>query len=495
MNDHKQGVDLTDPGPGETAVPVLIVDDNAGKRLGLKAVLAPLGYRLVEANSGVAALRCLMKEDFAVILMDVRMPIMDGFETAHLIRQRDQSELTPIIFISAFSKDAMSDMAAYATGAADFIFSPVSTAELQAKVSVFANIYRRARLVAAQAQALQEATDELALLTDTAPIGIFRTSEAGAYVYVNARWSEITGLEFDDAVGQPWNVVASTGELFEDDPRPFRYVETEDALHRTRFKTRRLDHSAARVVESAVKPLLGRDNTVRGWVGTLSDVTQEEMAKQSMLEARDAALATTLMQHNFTASASHELKTPTTSILGFIEEVLENDEISQDDRKCLNVAYRNALRLSTLIDDLLILGQEDIGAGGMTLEPTPVGTLVEIVVASFSATAQRAKIGLETSAESRAGAESLWALADPLRLEQALNNLVSNALKFTPPGGRIKVSPYAVDDSVFITVEDTGMGISPEELETIFSRFYRTREATEGGVKGTGLGLKDHGLG
>lgn len=88
-------------------VSLLIVDDNATKRVALRAVLAPLGHVIVEADSGVAALRCVMAQNFAVILLDVRMPDMDGFETARRIRQRAQSEMTPIIFITAFSRDEM----------------------------------------------------------------------------------------------------------------------------------------------------------------------------------------------------------------------------------------------------------------------------------------------------------------------------------------------------------------------------------------------------
>jgi diguanylate cyclase (GGDEF)-like protein len=147
-----------------TAVPVLIVDDNAAKRLALKAVLQPLGYSIVEADSGLGALRCLMAQNYAVILLDVRMPIMDGFETAALIRKRQQSELTPIIFITAYRSDEIVTTDLYAQGAVDFIFAPVPPDELRAKVSVFANLYRKAEALAEQARDVQTAADRLRLL-------------------------------------------------------------------------------------------------------------------------------------------------------------------------------------------------------------------------------------------------------------------------------------------------------------------------------------------
>ena len=104
---------------------ILLVDDNPMKRLALKAILQPLGHTVVEADSGRAALRQCLIEDYAVILLDVRMPGMDGFETASLIRQRPQSEMTPIIFITAFASDEIDVSHRYVQGAVDFIFAPV----------------------------------------------------------------------------------------------------------------------------------------------------------------------------------------------------------------------------------------------------------------------------------------------------------------------------------------------------------------------------------
>ena len=188
-------------------VPILVVDDNAGKRLALKAVLAPLGYSIVEADSGLAALRCVMAQDFAVILLDVRMPIMDGFETAALIRQRGRSEMTPIIFITTYGRDEIVNIDLWAEGAVDFIFAPVPPAELRAKVSVFANLFIKAEELATRAREVQTYADQLRLLTDAAPIGIFQTDTQDRYVYTNPRWTEITGIPPEEAAGQKWDTI------------------------------------------------------------------------------------------------------------------------------------------------------------------------------------------------------------------------------------------------------------------------------------------------
>jgi len=130
------------PAATETKVDILLVDDDSTKRFAMKAILAPLGQNVVEAASGPDALRQLLKQDFAVILLDVRMPGMDGFEAAQLIRQRPRSELTPIIFVTALDR-AETDMGrGYDLGAVDFVFAPVVPAIMRAKVTVFVELYK-----------------------------------------------------------------------------------------------------------------------------------------------------------------------------------------------------------------------------------------------------------------------------------------------------------------------------------------------------------------
>jgi diguanylate cyclase (GGDEF)-like protein/PAS domain S-box-containing protein len=273
----------------EARVPVLVVDDNAGKRFALKSILVPLGFVVVEADSGFTALRLLLGQDFAVILMDVKMPIMDGFETTQLIRQRRQSELTPIIFITAYPDEVMANITTYPAGAADFIVSPVPPAELRAKVTVFANLYLRAEILAAQARAVQELADQLTLLTDAAPIGIFRTDADNNYSYTNPRWSEITGVSFADAAGRPWDDIMTRAEACE--PPAAADGQAVERPFARAFEIIRRSDSVSRTVEGTVNPLTDGDDAIVGWVGILADVTADEAAKAAMLISRDAALA------------------------------------------------------------------------------------------------------------------------------------------------------------------------------------------------------------
>lgn len=162
-----------------TPVPILIVDDNAAKRLVMKAALAPLGYAIVEADSGLAALRRITAQDFAVILLDVRMPIMDGYETAALIRTRRQSEMTPIIFLTAHAVDEAGMAELYSQGAVDFIPTPFRPEELRAKVSFFASLFLRAEDLAERARELTRERVELEGLNDALTVVSLRDPLTG----------------------------------------------------------------------------------------------------------------------------------------------------------------------------------------------------------------------------------------------------------------------------------------------------------------------------
>ena len=272
---HRLTPDVPRPPPVRLlrSAPVLIVDDTPSKLFAMRAALAPLGHRIVEAGSGIAALRRVMEEDFAVILLDVRMPEMDGFETARLIRERWQSEMTPIIFVTAFSSDEIGQTDHYAGGAVDFLFAPVPPSELRAKVSFFAHVFLNAENLAARSRGVQETADRLRSLTDAAPIGIFQTDADNRYVYTNSRWSDITGIPAEEAVGRDWAFIVEAD--WRSGPEA---ASADGAALGHRFTIDRGD-SGSRVVFATTQAMHGGDGVRSGWVGTLSDVTAEQQAQ------------------------------------------------------------------------------------------------------------------------------------------------------------------------------------------------------------------------
>ncbi len=238
---------------------VLIVDNDASKRIALRAALSPLELEIVEADSGRAALRGLMVQDFACILLDIRMPGMNGFETAAVIRKRQQSEHTPIIFITAHAADDLSPLDGYPDGAVDFMTAPVRPDELRAKVTVYVE-----RFVAEQvSDALVElpvgeaGRDRWRFLVDHLPVGVYQTDDEDRFVYTNARWTALTGIAPADAVG--WTAADLLGAP----------AAAQDATRRFELAAPDRDR---RLVEMTRAPVPAGPGSPAGWVGTLDVV-------------------------------------------------------------------------------------------------------------------------------------------------------------------------------------------------------------------------------
>ena len=195
---------------------ILVVDDNAAKRIAVRAMLASLGYCVIEVDSGREALRAVLRRTFAMILMDVRMPTLDGYETAKLIRQRPQSELTPIIFMTAFGGDEAEAAAAYASGAVDFIFTPILPDVLRAKVSAFVDLFVQSQELQRSLESITALNAELrasevrarAVLQNVAD-GIVTAGEGGLIESFNRSARQLLGYREEEVIGQPLKLIVA----------------------------------------------------------------------------------------------------------------------------------------------------------------------------------------------------------------------------------------------------------------------------------------------
>ena len=466
---------------------ILVVDDNLGKRLALRAVLSPLGYSIVEADSGVAALRSILEQNFAVILLDVCMPNMDGIETAALIRQRWQSEMTPIIFITAYAADEIENIDRYSAGAVDFMCAPVPPEVLRAKVSVFANLFANAEALAARAQDVQTSADQLRLLTDAAPVGIFQTDADNRYVYTNPRWSEITGLPYEGAVGRPWDCMIES-ERHAD----LRADLVDDSAHGPEFGHRfKIDLPGAppRIVVLQSRSVPDGRGGVSGWVGTLADVTAEVEAEAALSDARDKAKEATHLKSDFLANMSHEIRTPMNGVIGMTELLLET-ELDPVQRDYAQTVRNSGEALLTIIDEILDFSK--VEAGKLKIEDVSfsVRSVVDDVVGLLAGPAQTKGLVLAAVVESPVPRA---VRGDPGRVRQVLTNLIGNALKFTQSGSIIvRVNKAESGDEgalLRFEVSDTGEGIAPNKLDLIFQPFVQADASTSRKHGGTGLGL------
>ena len=467
------------------ATPILVVDDNASKRAALRAVLAPLGYLVVEADSGAAALRCIMAQDFALILLDVRMPIMDGYETAALIRLRAESELTPIIFVTAHTVDELT-ADRYSAGAVDFITAPADPDELRAKVAVLARLFLRAQANARKARELQVTADQLRQLTEGAPIGIFQTDTDNRYVYTNARWAEITGIPRAMSVGAPWHVMVDAAQRAQTHAEFGRREDGAGFSSRLRIRTL---HGSPRIAVMTARPMLDDEGRAAGWLGTLSDVTAEIEAEVALVEARDHATEALRHKSDFMANMSHEIRTPLTGIIGWTELLMESD-LDVEQRDLASAVSKSGVTLLKVTDAILDFAK--IESGSLTVESVDldvrrvVSDVTDLFAPTVRAKGLKLTVVLEDSVPSVVN-------GDPERLHQILSNLIGNAVKFTPAGAidvRVTADPTRGPDVVVLfEVADSGIGIAADKLAMVFEPFIQADSSNTRMHGGTGLGL------
>ncbi len=187
----------------------------------------------------------------------------------------------------------------------------------------------------------------------------------------------------------------------------------------------------------------------------------------------------------FLERSSHELRTPLTSVIGYLEGVLDSEGLSEEQRAHIDIAYRNARRLHTLVDDLLLLNETEIGDLPMAVSPVAVHDLLTPTMEGHVVLCKRK--GVTLTADPTEHLPDV--LVDRARTEQVLSKLLSNALKFTPSGGAIDVKLATRTDALTIAVRDTGMGITPAELRRVFERFFRSDQPAKRIIPGSGLGL------
>ncbi len=469
---------------------VLVVDDNANKRLALTSVIAPLGLKVVEAESGEDALRCVMADDFAVILLDVHMPVMDGLQTATLIRRRLQSAMTPIIFITAYQGDEIEGIDRYAQGAVDFIFTPVVPYELRAKVSVFANLFANTAALAERTREVQAYADQFKLLADAAPIGIFRTDSDNRYEYTNPRWSEITGIPADMARGKTWDSIIGTDQRSGLLPDIIDDTESQAELS-YRFQ---LDPGEAdpRVVVLTSKSTLAGNGTTEGWVGTLADVTIEARAEAAMSDARDRADAATKLKSEFLANMSHEIRTPMNGVIGMTELLMET-HLDSRQRAYADTVRKSGDSLLVIINDILDFSKIETGKFEIENIEFAVRRELDDVTDLLGGLADAKGLALHTVVESSVPG---MVRGDPVRVRQVLTNFIQNAVKFTQVGEidiavTAEAEVTAEGSEVFLRYEvsDTGLGIEASKIALIFEPFVQADSSTSRRFGGTGLGL------
>lgn len=486
---------------------ILLVDDHPDNLLALEAVLGDLNYNLVKCLSGEEALRSLLREEFAVILLDVQMPEMDGFETARLIKMREKTRETPIIFISATSKESEHFFTGYEVGAIDYMLKPFVPQILRTKIEGFVRMYIGTKTLQLQTELLHQKTRELEkmnrelmrtayqlnktqalarVVQETSSDTMVTFDGDGRILAVNPALTAMFGYQESEVIGAP---IEQLIPCFEGGA--FKETDADAALSlptgkRVELAPMRKDGSR---FPAEIQVGVATVDEDRIYACTISDMTERKQFELDLMKAKDAAEIAARAKTDFLAMVSHEIRTPMNGVLGMTELLLETG-LSPEQQDYAQIIHKSGDALLSVIND--ILDYAKIESGKLEVEEIPF-QLDLIVSETFELfTAKTKQLGLHLAYELDPELPKI-VIGDGLKLRQVLINLVGNAVKFTPQGSvRVEARLGRVDENaieVQFAVHDTGVGIPEEKLPLLFQPFSQVDTSLTRRYGGTGLGL------
>ena len=495
---------------GGAAVNILLVDDQPGRLLTYRAILEPLGERLVEASSGEDALKRLMDEEFAVILLDVNMPGMDGFETASMIHQHPRFEKTPIIFVTAVNVTDMDRLRGYKLGAVDYVMVPVIPEILRSKVVVLVELFRKRRELqqanaaleaekarelnrlneslratnaelAARNQELRNEVGEraraerrLRFLADTIPSIVWTCSPDGAITYANQHWYEFYGRPSEGGPSDLNKLV-----LHPDDSEHVRELVDRSLANGEKFefeaRHRTRDGNYCWYITRAVpwRDELGR---LTAWFGVSTSVHEMKQLMEQLQE-------TDRRKDEFLATLAHELRNPLAPLLNAVN-VRRMSNAAADDDPLQGLMERQLAMLVRLIDDLLDVAR--ITRGKLVLRPQPT-TLQEVLESAVETARPQLEQG-NHPLRLQVPDAPVPLRADPMRLSQVFANLLNNAAKYSDTGREVVVEA-SVGEDIEVRVRDQGIGLDEAQSREIFELFIQADSALDRARGGLGIGL------
>ncbi len=482
---------------------ILAVDDDDRNLTAICEVLGDTG-EIVCAKSGEEALRWLLKEEFAVILLDVLMPGMDGYETAALIRQREQSRRTPIIFLTAINKEQAHMLRGYDAGAVDFVFKPFDPFILRSKVRVFVDLFDKTqeiqRRAAAEQNLLQAALDANAekleaerslrrseqrqeAILRSLPICFHARSATPPYAahFVSAAAERLTGFPTERFTSDPEFGLSRVHP--EDLPAVKQALVStlERGSYATEFRWLCADDTYRVFLDEGV---IARDSESGEpeLYGTLTDITERRQLEERLMHSQRLDAIGKL-----TGGLAHDFNNLLAAILSGLGLIGRRAKLGDDATRILEMTRRSATQGADLVNRMLAFSRRQ------QLRPAAVSIdALADTLKGLIAPVLGGLIEFEWSADTE-----VWAPhADAAQLELAVMNLIFNARDAMPSGGKILVKArnevvekdtddISAGDYVVIAVSDSGSGIPPEILSKVIEPFFTTKSVG----KGTGLGL------
>jgi PAS domain S-box-containing protein len=482
---------------------ILVVDDDDRNLLAISVVLEPVAD-VICARSGEEALRFILKEEFAVILLDVFMPGLDGYETARLIRQREHSKRTPIIFLTAMNKEDSHMLRGYDTGAVDYVFKPFEPVILKSKVAVFVDLFEKAREIQQKAiveqklleenlraksemllieQKLRQSEERQEAILRSLPV-VFHSRDAtppfGAR-FVSDAVERLTGFPPERLTGEPEFGLSRVHP--EDLPQLVQALNGAalTGSYSAEYRWRCADETYRNFLDQGV---ISRDDDGRPVeiFGTLLDITERRQLEDQLMHAQRLDAIGKL-----TGGVAHDFNNLLAAILGGLSMIERRIQPTEEVKKVIDMTRHAATQGAELINRMLAFSRRQ------QLRPDTV------YLAKLSETMNgllAPVLGGLVRCDWRVGGDLWPAYVDAGQLELALMNLILNARDAMPNGGTItihgenRVLAETLDglpagDYVVVAVEDTGSGIAPQHVSRVIEPFFTTKDVG----KGTGLGL------
>ncbi|HET7225849.1 MAG TPA: response regulator [Candidatus Eisenbacteria bacterium] len=479
---------------GEVPAPirVLLVDDEEPGLVAMRSALAELNVQLVTAGSGRDALRAVLQHDFALILLDVRMPGLDGFETAEMIRARGRSKDTPIIFLTGAENHMLR---AYRFGAVDFLVKPFPVDVLRSKVRVFVelaqareHLVRLARAHEARARASEDLHREL---LEHAGDAILLLDPAGGVLEANRAAERLFGIPRRSLERRAF------ARLFPDEREALAIgVLGERAEEPHEWALPPGEDGAPRWCEVSITPISSARSPIA--MAIVRDVTERRRAAEAVhtenerLEQRVSERTAELEQHRaelnaalkeleaFSYSVAHDLRAPLRSIIGYTHALGEDCAPALNDQAShyLDSIAHSTRRMSQLIDDLLNLSR--VSRHSLERQRVDVSDLAHTLLRELQERQPERRVEIVVQ-------DGLQVNADPALFRLVLDNLLSNAWKFTAGRDRARIEVMRDDDDpTVLMVRDNGVGFDRRFAHLLFRPFERLHGEE---FEGTGVGL------
>lgn len=490
---------------------ILVVDDEPANLLVLESVLNDPSYRVVRALSADQALRALMVHEFAVMVLDIQLPDMNGIELAQMIKERKKTAHLPIIFLTAYFDQDQHRLQGYGSGAVDYLHKPVNPAILRSKVAVFAELDRKTReiqhanaallaeveerrraeerlrelnetlerRVLERTEALLQADRKLQAMMSSITDGLLLIEQDGRIGYANEQGALLLGRHASELIGRHRH------DVFVTDAFEAGFERAAVGRHAVSFEAMSSE-AGGRWLQCHCYP---SDDGLSVYFHDITDRRELQLRREQLLSAeraaRNASEQAAHVKEQFLASVSHELRTPLAAIVGWANVLGQPGIDAATLQRGIEAIARNAQAQSFLMSDMLEMSRIAAGKLRVNMQRVDLNDIVAGAADTARPTAQSRQLAIVL----RRDPQPTEVQADPGRLMQVVMNLVTNAMKFTPAGGTVTLATEVHGSAVELVVSDNGQGIAADFLPRLFDRFSQANSDAARVHGGLGLGL------